>query len=80
VMMYAPGKASEVELAFKQAIKADVAAVPVHLWDDRVWEKMFHLDVTVKHFKVAYQNRCPLDTLRVMLLRHWQISICWSFL
>jgi hypothetical protein len=20
---------------------------------------MFHLDVTVKHFKVAYQNRCP---------------------
>jgi hypothetical protein len=52
---------------YTKSVKADDAATPIHLWDERVWGGNSHED-SVLAFKASF-NECPLSFLRLFLLR-----------
>lgn len=60
-----------------KSVKADDAANPTHLWDDRVWRSP-HDTEQRRQFTARY-GRCALDTLRHFLLRRWQRNL-WKSL
>ena len=78
--MYAHGESFQVEAAYRQAVKADDAAAPVHLWNDRVWRLFPNAMVAIKPFQKRYPNQCPLDSLRNWLLLRWRTAVRRSLL
>jgi hypothetical protein len=59
-------------------VKADDAATPIPLWDERVWCGNSHED-SVLAFKASF-NKCPLSSLRLFLLRRWKLNVRRSFI
>jgi len=73
--MYGSGDTFQVEGAYRQAVKADDAAVPVQLWNDRVWNQVQTKEGALQRFQGLYPGRCPLDTIRGLLLTRWRIMV-----
>lgn len=51
--MYLEGKDFGVEAAYQQAVKADDAQIPTHLWDERIWRQGHHSDGLGTCFSLA---------------------------
>jgi hypothetical protein len=62
---------------YLKSVKADDAATPVHLWNERVW-KMKQVPSRYQLFQSRYGG-CPLDSIRELLLRRWRINVRTSF-
>jgi len=58
---------------YSKSVKADEAATPTYLWDDRVW-KLTHRPDILTEFKTRY-GRCPLSAIRIMSLRRWKVNV-----
>lgn len=64
---------------FALSVKADDAAVPVHFWNDRLWEGTQHCSKKRARFETTYKA-CPLDSLRSFFLRIWRRRVLFSLL
>jgi hypothetical protein len=74
VAMYAAGLNLKVEVAFRQAVKADDAAIPTYIWDDRIW-KVSVFSTPQREFFGQKYGKSPLDALCEWLLRYWRIRV-----
>jgi len=63
---------------YNKSVKSDDAQVPVHLWDDRVWV-VAHNEDQRSQFEIRFQ-KCPLSSLRHLLLRVWVRNVSRSLL
>jgi hypothetical protein len=79
IAMYTPGSEFAMEQAYKQAIKADDAVIPIQLWNDRIWDRNLHAPNILQHFKATHGGMCPLDVLRSAMLRVWRVRLRRSF-
>jgi hypothetical protein len=77
--MYETGVDFAVEEAHRQAVKADDAEVPIHLWNNRIWRKKLHSEKALHGFRERFTGRCPLDAIRCGLLRYWRKLVRSSF-
>jgi len=78
-IMYAAGQDFEVEAAYRQAVKADNAEVPVHVWNVRVWGAQLHVPERVRTFEQRF-SKCPLHRLRDVFMCYWHLLALRSFL
>jgi hypothetical protein len=62
---------------FALSVKADDAAVPVHIWNARVWAAAVYCHIKREQFEVGF-NACPLDSVRTFLLRVWRWHVTRS--
>jgi len=53
-----------------KAVKADDAANPTYLWDERVWA-IAHDEARQKRFRDRF-SCCPLESICMWLLRRWR--------
>jgi hypothetical protein len=61
------------------AVKADDAAVPTGLWDDRVWAGTWWSQSKRQLYEVRY-GRGPLEAIRRLGLRTWRRNVRVSFI
>jgi hypothetical protein len=64
---------------FAKSVKADDAAVPIQYWNDRIWDAHLHCSFNKANFEFKYKA-CPLDTMRVFLLKIWRVRVTRSLL
>ncbi len=64
---------------FSRAVKADDAATPTFLWDDRVWSLKYHDTKRKEEFREHYPSSDVLETIRNFLLRRWRKNVWRSF-
>jgi hypothetical protein len=77
--MYASGQDFKVEADYRQAVKANDAQVPIHIWNNRIWGAKLHQPDLVSAYQKKYQ-KCPLDSLREIFLQCWRRLVYRSFL
>jgi hypothetical protein len=79
-----------VAIDYSKATKADDAAVPVEIWDVKVWKLGYHNQEKVADFCVkwlakrkaqgwALEQRSPLDVMREWIAARWKRLVTTSF-
>jgi len=62
---------------YSKSVKSDNALTPNHLWDDHIWQSVFHQGRDAHY---ARFHCCALTSLRKALLRVWRRSVLRCFL
>ena len=53
------------------AVKSDDAAIPVFIWNDRIWKLGYHAQVQVDAFQRRF-GKCALESIRSGMVRYWR--------